>query len=341
MAVEARRGCGYRRVGGLYLEGMGDWSPCCRLPTEIALCPTCGGGIHFSRNIQFMLPKALFAEPPVCLTQMPIDQTMRADCPLATIENSTAKIALVWIGAGDYPTPKDFMTEANEQGISRRIATLPKDLTLGVTRVMLAHRKAIKCDTCLGAGIVADIRAGEGVGSVGDTDEAQCHDCDGKGYRPGVFASFVPSKITRVVTHAMARIAEAWLALEQKYEAAVRLAYERGHFVMEWMESPEAGLDLPGTPCPMKPGQARAKIVLDLATRFVLLEPEIEGYEWVKNDLKRDVTLFEVPDDDPDHAPRTTKRRALPKMPTKAEAEAADIERAKRAQTALPAQQEE
>lgn len=41
MAVEARRGCGYRKAGGLYLVASGMGSPCHRLP--IPLIRTFGG----------------------------------------------------------------------------------------------------------------------------------------------------------------------------------------------------------------------------------------------------------------------------------------------------------
>src|SRR5260370_22228167 len=41
MAVEAKRGCGYRKAGGLYLVGGGIGLPCDRLPYEIHECPCC------------------------------------------------------------------------------------------------------------------------------------------------------------------------------------------------------------------------------------------------------------------------------------------------------------
>jgi hypothetical protein len=46
MAIERKRGCGYRKVGGMYLVGdEGIWVPCDRLPIILDVCPACGGGI--------------------------------------------------------------------------------------------------------------------------------------------------------------------------------------------------------------------------------------------------------------------------------------------------------
>jgi hypothetical protein len=49
MAIEASRGCGYRKVGGLYLVGSGLTVACDRLPLEITTCPVCDCGIKFTR----------------------------------------------------------------------------------------------------------------------------------------------------------------------------------------------------------------------------------------------------------------------------------------------------
>ena len=50
MAVEARRGCGYRKVGGLYLMGGTGGMPCCKMPIPLHVCPTCHGGIKQTRG---------------------------------------------------------------------------------------------------------------------------------------------------------------------------------------------------------------------------------------------------------------------------------------------------
>ena len=50
MAVEAKRGCGYRKVGGLYLVSDGLGIPCDRLPITLEVCPCCGAGIKPARG---------------------------------------------------------------------------------------------------------------------------------------------------------------------------------------------------------------------------------------------------------------------------------------------------
>lgn len=45
MAVEAKRGCGYRKIGGTYLVGGGIGVPCDRLPLALDVCLCCGQGI--------------------------------------------------------------------------------------------------------------------------------------------------------------------------------------------------------------------------------------------------------------------------------------------------------
>lgn len=60
MASEAKRGCGYRKVGGLYLVSSGAGLPCDRLPFPLTVCPTCSCGIKPSRGWTWVEPGALF-----------------------------------------------------------------------------------------------------------------------------------------------------------------------------------------------------------------------------------------------------------------------------------------
>ena len=57
MAVEARRGCGYRKVGGLYLMGGTGGMPCCKMPIPLHVCPTCHGGIKQTRGWSWIDPQ--------------------------------------------------------------------------------------------------------------------------------------------------------------------------------------------------------------------------------------------------------------------------------------------
>jgi hypothetical protein len=60
--AEQRRGCGFRKEGGIYLIGEGAGSPCCRLPIALDRCPTCGGGIAQTRGWTWVDLPALLAQ---------------------------------------------------------------------------------------------------------------------------------------------------------------------------------------------------------------------------------------------------------------------------------------
>jgi hypothetical protein len=63
-------------------------------------------------------------------------------CPM----NETTKITkagLIWVGKAFYDKPEDWMREADQMGISRRIQSVPKDFVLGETWVAAAHIEAI------------------------------------------------------------------------------------------------------------------------------------------------------------------------------------------------------
>ena len=60
MSIEAKRGCGYRKVGGIYLVGDGLSAVCDRLPYPLEVCRVCGAGIKPSRGIQWLDGKEFF-----------------------------------------------------------------------------------------------------------------------------------------------------------------------------------------------------------------------------------------------------------------------------------------
>jgi hypothetical protein len=136
MAIEPQRGCGYRKVGGLYLVTMGAGRPCGKLPIRCGVCPTCHGGIKPNRGWTWIDPVPLFGtmgcdRPAECVS-----------CPLAgTNLANLGPIGLIWVGEKFYPKPADFVAEANRLGISRRIPAVPKGLHIGETWVCFAHRK--------------------------------------------------------------------------------------------------------------------------------------------------------------------------------------------------------
>lgn len=130
MSVEPKRGCGYRKVGGLYLVGEGQGRPCCRFPIELHVCPTCSAGIKPARGWTW-IELAPFVRS-AC--------TAPAACPL---EVPAGRVGLLWVGENFYPTPGHFDLEASALGVSRRIAKVPRGFVLGETWVALAHRKAL------------------------------------------------------------------------------------------------------------------------------------------------------------------------------------------------------
>jgi len=181
MAIEAKRGCGFRQEGGLYLMGGRLAAPCCWLPHELNVCPTCGAGIKQARGWTWVTPSAIFAgqecELPAAHFSAP-DPTAPdgvrlgkwTACPLTRLEG---RHGLIWVGERFYPTPADFTAEGASLGVSRRINSVPKGFVLGETWVLFAHPKVIKV-------------------SDGQFDINQ-H------YLPAIFSVFLPTSIDIIV----------------------------------------------------------------------------------------------------------------------------------------------
>ena len=133
MAVEAKRGCGYRKVGGLYLISLGGGRACGKMPIRAEVCPTCDQGIKQRRGSGWIDPVPLFGERKChggdCST-----------CPMGDHTDQLGPVGIIWIGA-KYYTPESFLAEAARMGISRRVGAVPKGLHLGETWVLLAHPK--------------------------------------------------------------------------------------------------------------------------------------------------------------------------------------------------------
>lgn len=167
MAVEARRGCGYRKVGGLYLIAGELGEPCHRLPFLLVCCPTCGVGIKPARGWTWVDALELFGGPelrdacrptrptfdgrhcPRCVvcspTRLGSGEYTSDDRVRATLEDTPdarGRAGLLWIGERFYPTPEHFAHEAATMGVSRRIGAIPRGFVVGETWVLLAHRSA-------------------------------------------------------------------------------------------------------------------------------------------------------------------------------------------------------
>lgn len=136
LSVESRRGCGYRKPGGLYLVSGLYGRYCGALPIEMTVCPTCHHGIKPARGWTW-INLAEFA------SQRPCEKEDGCgDCPIADAQ--IQEVGLIWVGEKFYPTTRSFSTEAATMGISRRISQIPRKFKLGETWVALGHRKAIE-----------------------------------------------------------------------------------------------------------------------------------------------------------------------------------------------------
>jgi hypothetical protein len=145
MAVEVRRGCGYRKVGGLYLVGGGIGVACDRLPFELSVCPCCSGGIKPSLGWTWIRPGLLFQGPHTLdIEPSGFEPCGESWCWLCIDPGKFEKAGLLWIGGRFYQSPADFIKEGIEMGFSRRIKSVPRGFKVGETPVLLAHRKTIE-----------------------------------------------------------------------------------------------------------------------------------------------------------------------------------------------------
>lgn len=159
---EAKRGCGFRKAGGMYLITGGRPVLCGKLPVPLCVCPTCNQGIKPSRGWTWINLKVLLAGK----------ECANENCTtFCRMYYPPEKVGLLWIGQKFYKTPEDFMAEGNLQGISRRITGIPKGFTVGEDCVCVAHREAI----------------------------ANPHPATDKEWLPGIFAMFRPDRIEYVV----------------------------------------------------------------------------------------------------------------------------------------------
>lgn len=187
---EVERGCGFRQVGGLYLEGSGLAVPCDRLPFNIELCPVCSQGIKFSRGFTWVhwheyaehhIPCKCKKSCPVC---HPIDEEPVFDENGVQTGFKPVMHGLMWVGHKFY-SPESFIREAVTLGVCKRIANIPKQLVVGKTWVLLAHRKS-------GRKLVdADGSDSNSNGSLDGKREVSCS---------AVFYGFIPQRVTKIVT---------------------------------------------------------------------------------------------------------------------------------------------
>lgn len=139
MAVEAKRGCGFRKVGGLYLVSGRATMACCKLPVPLTVCPCCGQGIKQTRGWTWVNPAKLLGDKK-CLAS----DLSQIACPAAYPARMGERAGLLWVGRQFYPTPESFDREAAAMGVSRRITTIPHGFEVGKTWILFAHPDTIK-----------------------------------------------------------------------------------------------------------------------------------------------------------------------------------------------------
>lgn len=191
MAVEAKRGCGFRKVGGLYLVGEATGLTCDRLPYPVGVCPTCSHGIKPSRGIRWMdggeyfggnckrLQEEVASELDV-KDWAECHRSERVHCPLC-YSGELGTVGFMWVGEKFYPTPQVFELEASQWGVSKRIAQLPKELVLGETWILLVHPKGVREK-------LPDEKI-EGIGTV-----------ERFASKPAIFHAFQPVRVEKIVT---------------------------------------------------------------------------------------------------------------------------------------------
>lgn len=139
--IEKRRGCGFRKVDGLYLVGEGRVFACDSLPLQLVPCDCCGFEVPFTRG--FMWIKKQYIES--CFSPDPElgvhECSCPPPCPICHPENNDQeRYGFMWVGQRYY-TPTSFAKEAEKVGVCKRIGDIPKGLILGKTWVLLAHLK--------------------------------------------------------------------------------------------------------------------------------------------------------------------------------------------------------
>lgn len=146
--TEGKRGCGYRKINGLYLVAdPGSFFVCDGLPLPLIPCECCNYSPPFSRNFQWItqqylqdISKSKHGIKFPCIAKNDVC-SCHPKCPVCHSEDLPhTQYGLMYVSKQSY-SPASFIKEAKLQGVSKRIPEIPKGLELGKTWVMLAHNK--------------------------------------------------------------------------------------------------------------------------------------------------------------------------------------------------------
>ncbi len=208
MAIEKKRGCGFRKVGGQYLVGGGAGIPCDRLPFELTVCPCCSAGFKPALGFTWMDVTKLFGGNHVWQKNEIAPRPCGCNggfCPLCYAPEKLGKAGLLWIGEKFYKTPEAFLAEGVEMGFSRRIKSIPHGFKVGETYVMLAHKNAVKIVTS------SDLeKVNPSLDKVAPKVE----------YKPGIFYFWLPTRVELIFKESD-RGSEAVQAAEKRGITAV------------------------------------------------------------------------------------------------------------------------
>jgi rubredoxin len=190
MAVEAKRGCGYRKIGGLYLVSGGGGIACDRLPIPLTVCPTCSHGFKQARGWTWIDVAGLVGGAHEdCSDEFP--------CPLCKEVEQMGRAGMLWIGERFYKTPEEFNREGVALGVSRRIKAVPRGFEVGKTWVLLAHPLTIEVPNCMNRDCGHPTKAH---GPQGCRWDAKCT-CEENPvtHLPGIFKVWRPTRIEKIL----------------------------------------------------------------------------------------------------------------------------------------------
>lgn len=184
MAIEPKRLCGYRRINALYIVGEYIHSTCDRMPFPLTVCPVCGQGIKVSRGFTQIRPHSLWGMHQDCKDKI-------RPCFLCDPSDEPAYIMLV--GAGNYPTPQDFLKEALAMGISKKIPFIPRGLKLGSTVLYLAHPKSCEVKEPIA------LQQATNILEQSQTNQPRLVETEKVEKAIGIFCAFIPRRIEQLV----------------------------------------------------------------------------------------------------------------------------------------------